>query len=225
MELELVRDHPRLGVVLAAGCDPRAEKAQESETERALPALAKPMQQGEAAREGSPRVDSAGLVEGDSPEAGHGAEPEVEAESPRALRGDRADRRTEPAGRRRASSTAKQSVHAGSASKTGELAVKRLQFSRAIAGREPVDPEQTFLAAQLEDVYAFVELANPSSKAGEVVVTFVPPVGKPRASRSTSERRAAGAPGRRSARRARRVRGRSSSRRSTGRSCRVAPSR
>jgi hypothetical protein len=165
-------------VVLAAGCDPRAEKVAESDTERALPALAKPMEQRAAAKEGKPGVDSGSLLEGDALEAGHGAEPDGVPESPRSTRAELGQRRAEPAGRRRASSNAKQSVNAASASKSGELAVKRLQFSQAIAGREPVDPEQTFAAAQLKDVYAFVELVNPSSKAGEVVVTFVPPAGK-----------------------------------------------
>lgn len=168
-------------VVLAAGCDPRAEKAAESDTERALPALAKPMDQGVAAKDGGAararptRTDSAAIVEGGELEPGHGAEPGGLSESPRSAR---AERRAEPAGRRRASSSAKQGVNASSTAKSGELAVKRLQFSQAIAGREPVAPEETFLAAQLEDVYAFIELANPSSKAGEVVVTFVPPSGK-----------------------------------------------
>jgi len=168
-------------VAFAAGCDPRADVAPERDSERALPALAKPVEQrGAAQQEGAakdtPRADSAGLVEGDGLEAGHGAEPGGLSESPRSAR---AERRAEPAGRRRASSSAKQGVNASSSSKSGELAVKRLQFSQAIAGREPVAPEETFLAAQLEDVYAFIELANPSSKEGQVVVTFVPPSGKP----------------------------------------------
>lgn len=168
-------------VALAAGCDPRVEGAAESDSERALPALAKPVEQraaaepGGAAKGAPARADAAGLVEGGALEAGHGAEPEGPSESPRSAR---AERRAEPTGRRRASSSAKQGVSASGSAKTGELAVKRLQFSQSIAGREPVAPEETFLAAQLEDVYAFIELANPSSKEGQVVVTFVPPAGK-----------------------------------------------
>lgn len=59
----------------------------------------------------------------------------------------------------------------------GHVKLKRIQFSHRIEGREPVDPEETFSAAETDQLYAFLELTNDSKKKGKVVVFFVPPQG------------------------------------------------
>ena len=58
------------------------------------------------------------------------------------------------------------------------LRVKRIQFSEKIAGREPVDPEETF-SSDTSKLFAFIELANETKEKTKVVVTFVPPMGSP----------------------------------------------
>lgn len=57
------------------------------------------------------------------------------------------------------------------------LRLKRIQFSHSVEGREPVEPEETFSAAQTDKLYAFLELSNESKVASKVVVTFIPPMG------------------------------------------------
>lgn len=59
----------------------------------------------------------------------------------------------------------------------GHVKLKRIQFSHRIEGREPVDPEETFSAAETDQLYAFLELTNDSKQKGKVVVFFVPPQG------------------------------------------------
>lgn len=58
-----------------------------------------------------------------------------------------------------------------------DLKLKRIQFSHRIDSREPVDPEETFSAAEIDKLYAFIELSNPSKQKGKIVVTFIPPQG------------------------------------------------
>lgn len=58
-----------------------------------------------------------------------------------------------------------------------DLKLKRIQFSHRIDSREPVDPEETFSAAETEKLYAFIELSNASKQKGKIVVTFIPPQG------------------------------------------------
>ncbi|NUP07732.1 MAG: DUF2914 domain-containing protein [Polyangiaceae bacterium] len=57
------------------------------------------------------------------------------------------------------------------------LRVKRIQFSPSVKGREPVEPEETFSAAELDKVFAFIELTNEEKLETKVVVTFIPPMG------------------------------------------------
>lgn len=59
----------------------------------------------------------------------------------------------------------------------GQLTLKRIQFAGSVANREPVDPEETFAAGETDKLYAFIELANPSSEKSKITVTFVPPMG------------------------------------------------
>lgn len=59
----------------------------------------------------------------------------------------------------------------------GHVKLKRIQFSHRIEGREPVDPEETFSAAETDQLYAFLELSNDSKQKGKVVVFFIPPQG------------------------------------------------
>jgi hypothetical protein len=58
-----------------------------------------------------------------------------------------------------------------------ELKVLRLVVSRGVAGREPLGPATSFASAEVERVYAFVELANDSRVPSEIGVTFTPPGG------------------------------------------------
>ncbi|MGK3962331.1 DUF2914 domain-containing protein [Sorangium sp. So ce118] len=58
-----------------------------------------------------------------------------------------------------------------------ELQVVRLVVSRGIAGREPLDPATSFASAEIDRIYAFVELANKDRAASEITVAFTPPDG------------------------------------------------
>ncbi|WP_437738561.1 DUF2914 domain-containing protein [Sorangium sp. So ce1335] len=58
-----------------------------------------------------------------------------------------------------------------------ELQVVRLVVSRGIADREPLEPATSFASADVDRIYAFVELANKDRAASEISVTFTPPDG------------------------------------------------
>ncbi|WP_437751153.1 DUF2914 domain-containing protein [Sorangium sp. So ce1389] len=58
-----------------------------------------------------------------------------------------------------------------------ELQVVRLVVSRGIAGREPLEPATSFASAEIDRIYAFVELANKDRAASEITVAFTPPDG------------------------------------------------
>ena len=87
------------------------------------------------------------------------------------------DKTKHPKTRRRASSAAADG--SPQATMPSKLAIKRILLSQKIASREPVDPDETFSAAQIDDLYAFVELANPEKRASKINVSFVPPMGAP----------------------------------------------
>jgi hypothetical protein len=57
------------------------------------------------------------------------------------------------------------------------LRVKRLVLARSIASREPVDVASRFSAAEIDRIYAFVEIENPDRAESEIVVTFEPEQG------------------------------------------------
>ncbi|WP_437961528.1 DUF2914 domain-containing protein [Sorangium sp. So ce119] len=58
-----------------------------------------------------------------------------------------------------------------------ELHVVRLVVSKGIADREPLEPATSFASAEIDRIYAFVELANNDRAASEISVTFAPPDG------------------------------------------------
>ncbi|WP_437878965.1 DUF2914 domain-containing protein [Sorangium sp. So ce513] len=58
-----------------------------------------------------------------------------------------------------------------------ELRVVRLVVSKGIAGREPLEPATSFASADIDRLYAFVELANKDRASSEITVTFTPPDG------------------------------------------------
>ncbi|WP_437312398.1 DUF2914 domain-containing protein [Sorangium sp. So ce385] len=58
-----------------------------------------------------------------------------------------------------------------------ELQVMRLVVAKGIAGREPVEPATSFASAEIDRLYAFVELSNKDRAASEITVVFTPPDG------------------------------------------------
>ncbi len=76
-----------------------------------------------------------------------------------------------------ASESASDESSKDAAGEAAPLKLKRIQFAQKIASREPIDPEETFSAAQTDKLYAFVELSNESKQKSKVSVTFVPPSG------------------------------------------------
>ncbi|WP_437994875.1 DUF2914 domain-containing protein [Sorangium sp. So ce185] len=58
-----------------------------------------------------------------------------------------------------------------------ELQVMRLVVAKGIAGREPLEPATSFASAEIERLYAFVELSNKDRAASEITVVFTPPDG------------------------------------------------
>ncbi|WP_437564799.1 DUF2914 domain-containing protein [Sorangium sp. So ce542] len=58
-----------------------------------------------------------------------------------------------------------------------ELQVLRLVVAKGIAGREPIAPATSFASAEIERLYAFVELSNKDRAASEITVVFTPPDG------------------------------------------------
>ncbi|WP_437604165.1 DUF2914 domain-containing protein [Sorangium sp. So ce590] len=58
-----------------------------------------------------------------------------------------------------------------------ELQVTRLVVSKGISGREPVEPATSFASAEIDRIYAFVELSNKDLAASEIRVVFTPPDG------------------------------------------------
>lgn len=63
------------------------------------------------------------------------------------------------------------------ASAAPELQVMRLVVSKGISGREPVEPAISFASAEIDRIYAFVELSNNDRTASEISVVFTPPDG------------------------------------------------
>ncbi|WP_437805066.1 DUF2914 domain-containing protein [Sorangium sp. So ce1078] len=58
-----------------------------------------------------------------------------------------------------------------------DLQVVRLVLSKGIAGREPIAPATSFASAEIDRIYAFVELSNKERAASEISVVFTPPDG------------------------------------------------
>lgn len=61
--------------------------------------------------------------------------------------------------------------------KAADLRVKRLVVAQGVEKREPIDSAATFKLAEIDRLYAFVEVENGSHEEGEVVVEFEPPGG------------------------------------------------
>ncbi|WP_437555036.1 DUF2914 domain-containing protein [Sorangium sp. So ce367] len=90
--------------------------------------------------------------------------------------------------RRRRSGSAQEARTAAGASQGGvgegaarapELQVIRLVVSKGIAGREPIEPATSFASAEIDRLYAFVELSNKDQATSEISVAFTPPDGGP----------------------------------------------
>ncbi len=168
-----------------AGCDDR--KPQETakpapDVLAAPPELMKPA--GNEANAG---------VKGEAPKPVEGAEPSEDGDAediyedaqPADAKPKRASAK-HGKGRKRASSASKGDdapSTEGSSAETPEatapvpLRVKRIQFAESIASREPVDPEETFVAGDTDKLYAFIELSNETKKKSKIVVRFIPPGG------------------------------------------------
>ena len=65
-------------------------------------------------------------------------------------------------------------VRVGEPAREGELRVRRLIVARGVEGREPVGAADTFARADVDRLYAFVELGNRTGEEQKVVVTFEP---------------------------------------------------
>jgi hypothetical protein len=63
------------------------------------------------------------------------------------------------------------------AKKAADLKVKRLVVAQGVEKREPIDSATKFKLAEIDRLYAFVEVENGSREEGEVVVEFEPPGG------------------------------------------------
>ncbi|WP_437979054.1 DUF2914 domain-containing protein [Sorangium sp. So ce295] len=90
--------------------------------------------------------------------------------------------------RRRRSGSAQEARTAAGAAQGGvgegaarapELQVTRLVVSKGIAGREPIEPATSFASAEIDRLYAFVELSNKDRATSEISVAFTPPDGGP----------------------------------------------
>ncbi|WP_437987660.1 DUF2914 domain-containing protein [Sorangium sp. So ce117] len=90
--------------------------------------------------------------------------------------------------RRRRSGSAQEARTAAGAAQGGvgegaarapELQVIRLVVSKGIAGREPIEPATSFASAEIDRLYAFVELSNKDQATSEISVVFTPPDGGP----------------------------------------------
>ncbi|WP_437944489.1 DUF2914 domain-containing protein [Sorangium sp. So ce281] len=90
--------------------------------------------------------------------------------------------------RRRRSGSAQEARTAAGAAQGGvgegaarapELQVTRLVVSKGIAGREPIEPATSFASAEIDRLYAFVELSNKGQATSEISVAFTPPDGGP----------------------------------------------
>lgn len=136
--------------------------------------------------------DDGGGVKGEAPKPVSDAEPSDDDEADDIYEDARPDTKRKRAsakhdkGRKRASSAPSADDAPstdGSSEGTPEatapvpLKVKRIQFSESIASREPVDPEETFVAGDTDKLYAFIELSNETKKKSKIVVRFIPPGG------------------------------------------------
>ncbi|CAN94498.1 hypothetical protein predicted by Glimmer/Critica [Sorangium cellulosum So ce56] len=85
-------------------------------------------------------------------------------------------RRSGSAEARTAAGAAQGGVGEGAA-RAPELQVIRLVVSKGIAGREPIEPASSFASAEIDRLYAFVELSNKDQATSEISVAFTPPDG------------------------------------------------
>lgn len=54
-----------------------------------------------------------------------------------------------------------------------KLSVKRLVVAEGVHGREPMEPSSSFSMRDVNKIYAFVEIDNPTESASNIVVDFV----------------------------------------------------
>ncbi|WP_437283195.1 DUF2914 domain-containing protein [Sorangium sp. So ce375] len=169
----------------ALGCSDSSEAIARIAREE-LPALSRAAEkrpgdgadgQANAAAPGEARSNAAARA----PEEGRGdADRLGGAEAPRAARGPARERR-------RRSGSAQEARTAGGAAQGGvaeegaarapELQVVRLVVSKGISGREPIDQATSFASAEIDRLYAFVELSNKDQATSEISVVFTPPDG------------------------------------------------
>jgi hypothetical protein len=167
-----------------AGCDDRKQQETAkpaSDVLDAPPALMKPAGN-----------DESGPAKGEAPKPVSDAEPsedgdaeDIYEEAQPNAKPKRASAKHDK-GRKRASSASKGDDAPSIDAPSGEepeatapvpLKVKRIQFSESIASREPVDPEETFVAGDTDKLYAFIELSNETKQKSKIVVRFIPPGG------------------------------------------------
>ncbi|MDC0676426.1 DUF2914 domain-containing protein [Sorangium atrum] len=120
------------------------------------------------------------------PDAAQAAASGAAAEERRSDAADASPARGPARERRRRSGSAQEGRTAAGAAQGGvgegaarapELQVMRLVVSKGIAGREPLEPATSFASAEIDRLYAFVELSNKDQATSEISVTFTPPDG------------------------------------------------
>lgn len=177
-----------LAIFAVAGCG-KDEGSTPVATSEPLPALAKAAAEEpkaadppapatpEVARRGGEKDDT---LSDPSPVGDDAAEEADEPEAPKAAGKSKKkrSRSKKDAPRNRASSASDEPREAPAAEqKVGSLRLKRIQFASSIESREPVDPEETFSAAQTDKLYAFLEISNEAKTESKITVTFIPPMG------------------------------------------------
>ncbi|WP_437804009.1 DUF2914 domain-containing protein [Sorangium sp. So ce693] len=130
--------------------------------------------------EGQASADAAGEARPDAAKAAAGG---AAAEEGRSDAADASPARGPARERRRRSGSAQEGRTAAGAAQGGvgegaarapELQVMRLVVSKGIAGREPLEPATSFASAEIDRLYAFVELSNKDQATSEISVTFTP---------------------------------------------------
>ncbi|MBK6518850.1 MAG: DUF2914 domain-containing protein [Polyangiaceae bacterium] len=177
-----------LAIFAAAGCG-KDEGSSAVATSEPVPALAKAApddSKPDDKRDVAPQATATGLSErddaiGDAAPPSGGDDEDEQADEPQRRGAGKSKKKRgrskKDAPRNRASSSSEEVREAPAAEPKASLRLKRIQFASSIESREPVEPEETFSAAQTEKLYAFLELANESKAESKITVTFIPPIG------------------------------------------------
>jgi hypothetical protein len=148
---------------------PAAQTAEPGRPETGLPKTGGPAAAGQPASRQANAASAADEVEDPDP---------VDEAPPSGRASKRGASATQPRGRRRARGTGPAASHEQGAQESApSFKVSRLVLSRGVSGREPVATAGSFHAAEVDKLYAFVELANEAREPGEIAVAFIAPNG------------------------------------------------